>query len=178
MAPMSGSTVSMKGIVPGRHHQRHAVGLGDGEARGVEVGQVGGDAVRLRPVAHMPELEGELGQGEPRLAHVRLEGRLAQVLPDGLLDLGLVCADGVLQAAQRLDAEVHVDGPAGGEERALARHDVLDGGAGLVCAVLVPGGSRSSGSCPGGCLRCRPCGCLGLPWACPPVVRPYAITMR
>ena len=116
-----------EGVVPRRHDQHDAVGLGHGEACRGEVRQVGAHAFRLGPAAQVSQLVAQLGQRESDFAHIAFLRRLSEVGRERLGDARLGVFDGLAKPDERVDPFVDVDRGARREMGAQPFDGAFDG---------------------------------------------------
>ncbi len=124
--PDHGLHAQQKRIIPGRHDQHTAIGLPDGKASPVEIGQVCPPALRPCPLSQMPDLIRQLTQGKPHLTHIGLAGALSQIRPHGITKLPFPGADGLPQFFQRRNPEFHIPGSSAVKILSLLFYDMAD----------------------------------------------------
>ena len=115
-----------EGIIPGRHDQHDAIGVADGVAAGVELGQRRQRVALAREGAQMAAHEAQLGERHADLAHVALRGGLAEIGPEGIVDFAFALHDGALEPVKRLAAEFEGERPVLREIRTLASDEGFD----------------------------------------------------
>ena len=129
--PYQGFEGEQHGVVPGRHDERHTVGVVPHLREGGEVGQRRPAETGACPAAQVAAHVAYLGERESHLTHVSLRGRLAQVAVHGLQQLGLVLLYGATELVQGLKTETDGQGGSRAEEVAL-----LGDGLCYVCHTL------------------------------------------